>query len=148
VEISESHEYRQEPVTLCRLRGEEAKGFSAMPSWMLDAARCAAMKEGEVPQVSWQALLELRRLIPQRAATSNGMVQHRHFPPLQGDADETVSATNTIAPTGSVPAGTAADDVGEVARGGSPKSQATLDSVAQSAPPSTRADRWQRGGAS
>jgi hypothetical protein len=141
VEISESRDYYQEPMTLCRLLGEGKKSFSAVPSWMLDAGRCAAIRKDETPHVGWQALLELRRLIQPAANSCGDMIQHRHFPPLQGDADETVSATNMVAATGPVPGDTAADDVGEFARGGSKQSQADHGSAAQPLPTSTNADQ-------
>jgi hypothetical protein len=101
-------------VARCQPSDGDGRQDFQLPQWMLDAERCAAMRQEEHPRVSWQALLELRRLLDELIAA--GVVQGRRRP-SQGDADEPSTSPATAAPAEPVRPTTAATPLGGAAAG-------------------------------
>lgn len=147
MESDSGRSYDGEPALFCRLLGDEGSRFAAVPTWMLDAAQCAQMVESDMPQVSWQSLRELRLLLNTAAAASRGTVlQHRHFPHVQGDADAAASTEAMAGTAGFVPGAPAENDLDDLTHPSATGGQAITRSNAQAAPASARCNRGREGG--
>ena len=50
-------------VLQCQVDDDETRVTREIPMWMFDAVRCARMARTSRPQVCWEALLDLRRVL-------------------------------------------------------------------------------------
>jgi hypothetical protein len=54
-------------VLRCQVDDDDKRDHSEIPAWMFDQARCSGMWCSSTPRVSWEGLLELRRLLDDTA---------------------------------------------------------------------------------
>ena len=112
----------------CHQLGSMLKSGFDLPEWMLDPGKCAMMRHEDKPRVSWQALLELRRILDE--IRPGGAVEHRHTS-AKGDVDENSKQASAGDAAKSVRSSTNTAEMGDAAGGVStgsaaPKSRSKL----------------------
>jgi hypothetical protein len=59
-------------VLRCQIDDDDRRDNREVPAWMFDQARCSRMQALESPQVAWETLRELRRLLDEPTVIAGG----------------------------------------------------------------------------
>ena len=129
----------------CRVDGDAKRAVIEIPRWMLDRVRCLAMRLENAPQVSWQALAEVRAIL---GATEGPCVVNGRcdLSETKGDADAHPTPPGLVGTTAAVRTGTSPPAMGEPSRPAAPGSRSVDGEDAERVPGKRRRKRTQEGG--